>query len=113
MSETDATGSTELSSPSFAKGLFVGELHQDLVTPYPAMDREERRKVADLSSTLHTIADEHYGPRSPTSTPSCARSPNRRRTRSVGSGTSPRSCCAGTARTCATGSSSRSGSPTP
>jgi acyl-CoA dehydrogenase family member 9 len=49
-----------LSSPSFAKGLFVGELHQDLVTPYPAMDRDERRRVADLSGQLHALADAHY-----------------------------------------------------
>lgn len=60
---TAPSGSDRLSSPSFAKGLFVGELHQDLVTPYPAMSREETRKVRDLSATLHAVADEHYDAR--------------------------------------------------
>jgi acyl-CoA dehydrogenase family member 9 len=64
MPVTDATAQgDELSAPSFAKGLFVGQLHEDLVTPYPAMAREERRKVAALSSRLHALADEHYDAR--------------------------------------------------
>jgi acyl-CoA dehydrogenase family member 9 len=53
----------EPAATSFAKGLFVGEIHQELVTPYPAMAREEGRRVADLSATLHAIADEHYDAR--------------------------------------------------
>jgi acyl-CoA dehydrogenase family member 9 len=59
---TAPTAGEELSSPSFAKGLFVGELHQDLVTPYPAMDRDERRRVGELSGRLHAIADASYDP---------------------------------------------------
>lgn len=50
------------STPSFAKSLFLGELHQDLVTPYPKLDREERRKVSDLITDLQRITDELYDP---------------------------------------------------
>jgi acyl-CoA dehydrogenase family member 9 len=49
-------------APSFAKGLFVGDLHQDLVTPYPKMERDERRRVAALMRDLQRIADELYDP---------------------------------------------------
>ncbi len=48
------------SSPSFAKGLFVGELHQDLLTPYPTMARREQTKVAELIRSLYAITDEIY-----------------------------------------------------
>ncbi len=60
---TNATGARQLSSPSFAKGLFVGELHEDLVTPFPGMSRDEERRVADLSATLHEVAAEVYDAR--------------------------------------------------
>ncbi|MEX1177326.1 MAG: acyl-CoA dehydrogenase family protein [Nitriliruptor sp.] len=55
-----AAPARELSAPSFAKGLFVGELHEDLVAPYPSLDRDERRQVAELSATLHAVAAETY-----------------------------------------------------
>jgi acyl-CoA dehydrogenase family protein 9 len=50
----------EHSSPSFAKGLFIGELHQDLITPYPTMHRTERAKVGELIRSLYAITDELY-----------------------------------------------------
>jgi acyl-CoA dehydrogenase family member 9 len=50
-------------SPSLAKGLFLGELHQDLATPYPKMGDAEQRRVAALIGSLHEIADELYDPR--------------------------------------------------
>jgi acyl-CoA dehydrogenase family member 9 len=61
----ETTTGSDLAPPaaSFAKGLFVGDLHQELVTPYPAMNRDETRRVAELSATLHDIADELYDPR--------------------------------------------------
>jgi acyl-CoA dehydrogenase family member 9 len=49
-------------APSLAKGLFLGELHQDLATPYPRMPRQERRRVAELIGDLHDIAAERYDP---------------------------------------------------
>ena len=33
---------------SFAKSLFLGEIHEDLVFPYPEPDDEERRKIHAL-----------------------------------------------------------------
>ncbi len=50
----------EHSSPSFAKGLFIGELHQDLITPYPTMHRTERAKVGELIRSLYAITDDLY-----------------------------------------------------
>ncbi len=50
-------------SPSLAKGLFLGELHQDLATPYPMLDPAERRRVNGLIASLHQIRDEIYDPR--------------------------------------------------
>ena len=34
---------------SFAKSLFLGEIHEDLVFPYPRPDESEERKIRDLS----------------------------------------------------------------
>jgi acyl-CoA dehydrogenase family member 9 len=56
-SEAPPTGSP---AASFAKGLFVGDLHQELATPYPAMDRAERTKVAGLVGEMNTIAADLY-----------------------------------------------------
>jgi acyl-CoA dehydrogenase family member 9 len=63
--DTDHTAeaSDEPTVPSFAKGLFLGELHQDLATPYPKMDRDEQRRVADLVGRLYDITDELYDPK--------------------------------------------------
>ena len=63
-SSGDETAPDEgLSTPSFAKSLFLGELHQDLATPYPKMVRDERRRVSDLIGELYRITDELYDPR--------------------------------------------------
>ncbi|MDX1658091.1 MAG: acyl-CoA dehydrogenase family protein [Nitriliruptorales bacterium] len=45
---------------SFAKGLFLGRLDQDMVTPYPKMDDDERTKVRDLVDQFHGWASENY-----------------------------------------------------
>ncbi len=50
---------TRLSSPSFAKGLFLGELHQDLVTPYPTMASAEQEQVAGLIRGMRRIAQDY------------------------------------------------------
>lgn len=50
------------STPSFAKSLFLGGLHQDLVTPYPKLDRAERQQVSHLVGELRRITDELYDP---------------------------------------------------
>src|SRR5438552_3437604 len=47
---------------SFAKSLFLGEIHEDLVFPYPEPDDEERRKIHALVRSCREFA-EHYDQR--------------------------------------------------
>src|SRR5207302_9256569 len=47
---------------SFAKSLFLGEIHEDLVFPYPEPDDEERRKIHALVRSCREFAD-HYDQR--------------------------------------------------
>jgi acyl-CoA dehydrogenase family member 9 len=42
---------------SFAKSLFLGEIHEDLVFPYPKVDEDEARKVRDLIKALQGWAE--------------------------------------------------------
>ncbi len=51
------------SSASFSKPLFCGELHEDLVFPYPRVDVQERQKVQDLLARLREFTAEAYDPR--------------------------------------------------
>ncbi|HEX6254867.1 MAG TPA: acyl-CoA dehydrogenase family protein [Euzebyales bacterium] len=51
------------SAPSFVKPLFLGEMHEGLVAPYPRMDAEEQSRVDALVADLHAWADEHYDAR--------------------------------------------------
>ena len=62
-----ATGTTaplkaEKSVSSFAKSLFLGELHEDLVFPYPAASEAEQEKVRRLISSLREFAAEAIDP---------------------------------------------------
>ena len=43
---------------SFAKSLFLGEIHEELVFPYPKPDEEEQRKVRGLNDSLREVAAE-------------------------------------------------------
>lgn len=52
----------ELSSPSFSKPLFCGELHEDLVFPFPRLDPGERGKVRSLVAALREATSD-YDPR--------------------------------------------------
>ena len=45
---------------SFAKGLFLGRLDQEMVTPYPKMGGDERKKVRDLISQFYDWVDKGY-----------------------------------------------------
>ena len=47
---------------SFAKSLFLGEIHEDFVFPYPEPDDEERRKIHALVRSCRAFA-EHYDQR--------------------------------------------------
>ena len=48
---------------SFAKSLFLGEIHEDLVFPYPKPGREEQDRIRALITRLREIADEMIDPR--------------------------------------------------
>src|SRR5688572_12249679 len=48
---------------SFAKSLFLGEIHDDLVFPFPEPDPEERPKVRALTQSLREFAAEAIDPR--------------------------------------------------
>ena len=43
---------------SFAKSLFLGEIHEELVFPYPKPDLDEQEKIRGLIVRLREIADE-------------------------------------------------------
>ncbi|MFN2617048.1 MAG: acyl-CoA dehydrogenase family protein [Thermoleophilaceae bacterium] len=48
---------------SFAKSLFLGEIHEDLVFPFPKPDPAEQDKIRSLTAAMREIADEMYDPR--------------------------------------------------
>lgn len=48
--------------PSFAKGLMLGEIHEDLVFPYPLPEREEIDKVRGLIKAFREYAAENIDP---------------------------------------------------
>src|SRR6266566_3482608 len=49
-------------SSSFAKSLFRGEIHTDMVLPFPGMEQAERKRVSDLISSLRDVVDDLYDP---------------------------------------------------
>jgi acyl-CoA dehydrogenase family protein 9 len=48
---------------SFAKSLFLGEIHEELVFPWPSADREEQDRIRDLNARIRDYCSEHYDPR--------------------------------------------------
>lgn len=54
---------TELTAPSFVKPLFLGELHEPMVLPYPRMASDEQQKIHALSDQLRTWAADNYDER--------------------------------------------------
>lgn len=53
----------ERSSPSFTRGLFLGEIHEDMALPYPRFDPDERSRVEGIVEELETWADDQYDAR--------------------------------------------------
>ena len=47
---------------SFAKSLFLGEIHEDLVFPYPSPSDEERQRIRELVNSAREFG-EHYDER--------------------------------------------------
>src|SRR5215213_1140329 len=48
---------------SFAKSLFLGEIHEELVFPWPTTDAAEQDKIRDLNSRIRDYCQENYDPR--------------------------------------------------
>src|SRR3954468_24062914 len=48
---------------SFAKSLFLGEIHEELVFPWPNVEREEQEKIRQLNTRIREYCDENYDPR--------------------------------------------------
>ena len=48
---------------SFAKSLFLGEIHEELVFPFPKPDPDEQDRIRELIARLRAIADEMIDPR--------------------------------------------------
>jgi acyl-CoA dehydrogenase family protein 9 len=48
---------------SFAKSLFLGEIHEELAFPFPKPDPAEQDKIRTLTAAMREIADEMYDPR--------------------------------------------------
>lgn len=53
---------TKSLSESFSRGLFLGEIHEDMVVPFPRFDPEERVRVESLAKEFHAWVDESYDP---------------------------------------------------
>jgi acyl-CoA dehydrogenase family member 9 len=48
---------------SFAKSLFLGEIHEELVFPWPQTDRDEQDRIRDLNARIRDYCAENYDPR--------------------------------------------------
>jgi acyl-CoA dehydrogenase family member 9 len=48
---------------SFAKSLFLGEIHEDLVFPWPAPDLEEQDRIRELNARVRDYCAENYDAR--------------------------------------------------
>lgn len=57
--ETERRDDSEV---SVAGRLFCGEIHDDLVHPFPRMEDEERRRVDDLIAAFRSYCDSDYDP---------------------------------------------------
>ena len=59
---TEKQAEPRQSVSSFAKSLFLGEIHEDLVFPYPQPDDEERRRIAEMVASAREFGA-HYDQR--------------------------------------------------
>ncbi len=54
---------TEQQVSSFAKALFLGEIHDELVFPWPSPEADEQARIRDLNARLREYCAENYDPR--------------------------------------------------
>ena len=59
--EPEAEQEQEVSS--FAKALFLGEIHEELVFPWPKPDAAEQDRIRELNSRIREFCDASYDPR--------------------------------------------------
>ena len=48
---------------SFTKSLFFGDIQEDMVFPYPALDEEKRARLAMILDSLRTFAQDTIHPK--------------------------------------------------
>ncbi len=48
---------------SFAKALFLGEIHEEMVFPWPRPDPSERERIREINAGLRAYCAENYDPR--------------------------------------------------
>jgi acyl-CoA dehydrogenase family member 9 len=48
---------------SFAKSLFIGEIHEECVFPWPRPDPDEQDRIRELNARIRDYCAEHYDPR--------------------------------------------------
>ena len=46
-------------NPSFTKGVFLGEIREDLVFPFPTLADDERESLRMILGSLHAFAADH------------------------------------------------------
>jgi alkylation response protein AidB-like acyl-CoA dehydrogenase len=54
---------TEEGVSSFAKSLFLGEIHEQLVFPWPKPDPDEQVRIKELNTRIREYCAENYDPR--------------------------------------------------
>ena len=54
---------TALQVSSFSKALMLGEIHEDVVFPYPMQREEEAEKIRGLIAAFREVADQHIDSR--------------------------------------------------
>jgi acyl-CoA dehydrogenase family protein 9 len=54
---------TEQEVSSFAKALFLGEIHEECVFPWPSPEPDEQARIRELNSKLREYCAENYDPR--------------------------------------------------
>jgi acyl-CoA dehydrogenase family protein 9 len=60
---SDKKPAEETGVSSFAKSLFLGEIHEDLVFPFPKPEPEEQDKIRGLCDAMRELAEESYDER--------------------------------------------------
>ena len=55
---TEQRPESETEVSSFAKALFLGEIHEEMVFPFPKPKAEEQEKIRGLNNALRGLAED-------------------------------------------------------